>query len=391
MLGGLTRRRSSGRGLLIGIFAVLALSLLVSLNTPTFAGKDGSTAFAATPLDGIADPTLATHSLPSLSPTPGTQLPAPPAVPPLKLPAAPAVPPVQLPSAPSVPAQTLPAPPSVGTPSTSDVSNAISPVTGSSSAQQSPSAPTSADQPGSSKKAAQSQLRAAVGTDQLRRAVFRLQGCLGALSSMEKRVLVLRSGFGGAGTKTEGEVAGSLGIRIALVQKLERRGLQDLRAAATSGGCQGQGDGSAFAYAGFSPLPPAASITPPWTRVGALPVGPFAGPLAAPTGTTRLDVLAVRLLLFVGLAAVILAVGLLLHTWRERPSARRRRRFKRLVTHVAQLHVAVLTMREQEEREGARWRPRAGPPRADRLASHRAEETIRPLGHGGQNGAQSRR
>lgn len=380
-----TRRRYSGRGLLIGIFAVLALSLLVSLNTPTFAGKDGSTASAATPLDGIAKPTLTvahttltTPSLPSLSPTPGAQIPALPAVPPLKPPAAPAVPPVhlpsapsvpaqtpvKLPSAPSVPAQTLPAAPSVGgTPSTSDVSNAISPLTGTSSARQSPSALTSANQPGS-KKAAQPQLRAAVGTGQLRRAVFRLQGCLGALSSMEERVLVLRSGFGGAGTKTEGEAAGSLGIRIARVQKLERRGLQDLRAAATSGGCQGQRYASAFVYAGSSPLPPTASTTLPWTRFGALPVGPSTGPFAAPTGATRPDDLPVRLLLFVGLAAVILAVCLLLHTWRERPSVRRRRRFKRLVTRVAQLHVAVLTMREHEEREAAPLRPRASPPRS---------------------------
>jgi hypothetical protein len=364
-----TRRRYSGRGLLIGIFAVLALSLLVSLNTPTFAGKDGSTASAATPLDGIAKPTLTvahptltTPSLPSL--TPGAQIPALPAVPPLKPPAAPPVPPVHLPSAPSVPAQTLPAAPSVGgTPSTSDVSNAISPLTGTSSARQSPSALTSANQPGS-KKAAQPQLRAAVGTRQLRRAVFRLQGCLGALSSMEERVLVLRSGFGGAGTKTEGEAAGSLGIRIARVQKLERRGLQDLRAAATSGGCQGQRYASAFVYARSSPLPPTASTTLPWTRFGALPVGPSTGPFAAPTGATRPDDLPVRLLLFVGLAAVILAVCLLLHTWRERPSVRRRRRFKRLVTRVAQHHVAVLTMREHEDREAAPLRPRASPPRS---------------------------
>jgi tartrate dehydratase beta subunit/fumarate hydratase class I family protein len=80
-------------------------------------------------------------------------------------------------------------------------------------------------------------------------------------------------------------------------------------------------------------------------------VRPFAGTFAGPTGATRLDSLAERLLLFVGLAAVILGVGLLFHQLRERPDARRRRRFKRLVTRVAHLHVAVLTTREHEEQK----------------------------------------
>jgi hypothetical protein len=72
---------------------------------------------------------------------------------------------------------------------------------------------------------------------ELRRAVARLQGCLGRVPRAERRVLTLRAGVGIARTRSRAEVARITHLRRASVARLERRGLRHLRALGRSGAC----------------------------------------------------------------------------------------------------------------------------------------------------------
>jgi hypothetical protein len=71
----------------------------------------------------------------------------------------------------------------------------------------------------------------------LRRAVVRLQGCLGQLPHLERRVLVLRAGVGIGHPRSRARVARITGLRRARVARLERRGLRQLRALGRAGAC----------------------------------------------------------------------------------------------------------------------------------------------------------
>jgi Sigma-70, region 4 len=67
--------------------------------------------------------------------------------------------------------------------------------------------------------------------------VVQLQGCLGRVPRLERRVLVLRAGVGIAHTRSRAQVARITGIRRARVARLERRGLRKLRALGRAGAC----------------------------------------------------------------------------------------------------------------------------------------------------------
>jgi hypothetical protein len=67
--------------------------------------------------------------------------------------------------------------------------------------------------------------------------VVQLQGCLGRVPRLERRVLVLRAGVGIGHTRSRARVARITGLRRASVARLERRGLRKLRALGRSGAC----------------------------------------------------------------------------------------------------------------------------------------------------------
>jgi hypothetical protein len=71
----------------------------------------------------------------------------------------------------------------------------------------------------------------------LRRAVEQLQGCLSAVSTPARRVLVLRTGIGSGPPRSRGYVANRLGLSRARVARIERVALGDLRAADRQTGC----------------------------------------------------------------------------------------------------------------------------------------------------------
>jgi hypothetical protein len=152
-----------------------------------------------------------------------------------------------------------------------------------------------------------------------------MRGCLGALSNIEKRVLVMRSGLGVGGTRTEGETAGLLGIRLVRVQRLERRALGDLRTAAAAGGCDARGGQSAAILVGSSRRFSSGFTGSPWTVPAARPVGLFAAPFAAPIGASRHDDLPTYVPFGVALAALLLTLGCVLGEWRDRRRARQPR------------------------------------------------------------------
>jgi len=70
--------------------------------------------------------------------------------------------------------------------------------------------------------------------------VQRLRGCLGAVSSFEREVLVLRSGVSGP-ERSRVQVAQTLDTSVGRVHRGERSGLRGLRDAAGSTGCGGGG------------------------------------------------------------------------------------------------------------------------------------------------------
>ena len=93
----------------------------------------------------------------------------------------------------------------------------------------------------------------------LRRTVHGLQGCLGALSGLERRVLMLRAGVGAGPPRTRSRVARRLDMSTRRVTRLEHRGVRNLRGLAGAGRCGaaaalgGQGGGGALTADG-SPL-----------------------------------------------------------------------------------------------------------------------------------------
>ena len=84
----------------------------------------------------------------------------------------------------------------------------------------------------------------------LRATVRRLQGCFGALSALERRVLVLRAGVGAGPPRTRSRVARRLDLSMRRVTRLERRGVRTLRRLAGAGRCGGE-PSSAGAVAGI--------------------------------------------------------------------------------------------------------------------------------------------
>src|SRR5829696_3769978 len=92
----------------------------------------------------------------------------------------------------------------------------------------------------------QRRIRAARERRALRRGVRRLRGCLGVVSSFERRVLIMRSGISGP-ARSRSAVARPLGTSPRRVHDGERSGLRGLREAARSTGCAG---GSALSFGG---------------------------------------------------------------------------------------------------------------------------------------------
>jgi len=88
----------------------------------------------------------------------------------------------------------------------------------------------------------------------LRRTVRRLSGCLGALATSSRRVLVLRAGIGEGGPLSRRAVAERLDATVSQVVRDERQGLRDLRGAARAGSCG--------AVAATGPAGPAESAPP---------------------------------------------------------------------------------------------------------------------------------
>jgi hypothetical protein len=73
----------------------------------------------------------------------------------------------------------------------------------------------------------------------LRKTIKRLQGCLGSLRGLERRVLVLRAGVGAGPPRTRSRVARRLDLSTRRVTRLERRGVRRLRSLAGAGRCGG--------------------------------------------------------------------------------------------------------------------------------------------------------
>jgi hypothetical protein len=208
---------------------------------------------------------------------------------------------------------TLPSPPTVSVPAVPVVVPHLTPPASGGAPSPAPAAsasgsPTAATGPGSFGRQTAPQ--------RLRRAVLQLQGCLGALPSEERRVLTLRTGLDGGGVRSEGAVAGLLGVPISRVQRLERSGLHGLYAAAAAGGC-----GSLGSQSGASLLPgESGSLLSPGST---LPSGStFAGRLGklAAGGVTATGEPGAGFdtLFLLGLAILLLAIGFALHLRRER-------------------------------------------------------------------------
>jgi hypothetical protein len=97
----------------------------------------------------------------------------------------------------------------------------------------------------------------------LRRAVVRLQGCLGRVPRAERRILRLRAGVGIDHTRSRADVARITGIRRARVASLERRGLRRLRALERAGACTPAPTSSTVAPGTMAAIPVSGSGAPP--------------------------------------------------------------------------------------------------------------------------------
>lgn len=74
-------------------------------------------------------------------------------------------------------------------------------------------------------------------SESLAAVLSQLQGCFYAISAMERRVLMLRSGLGGGPVFSRRAAGRVLGMSTAKVGRLERRGLRTLAGTAAHGGC----------------------------------------------------------------------------------------------------------------------------------------------------------
>jgi Sigma-70, region 4 len=104
-----------------------------------------------------------------------------------------------------------------------------------------------------------------ISSQDLRAAVAQLAGCLGQLSSLERNVLVLRLGLDGGPMRSRGAVGRALGLSRGRMLSLERRGLHNLRGAASSSGCAA--GASLISVSTFDP-----------TTIGAFARAPFGAP-----------------------------------------------------------------------------------------------------------------
>jgi hypothetical protein len=75
----------------------------------------------------------------------------------------------------------------------------------------------------------------------LRRMVTRLSFCLDNLTTVQRRVLVLRTGLGSARPHSRRGVARLLDLRVRRVARIERRGVRDARRLSRAGACGGGG------------------------------------------------------------------------------------------------------------------------------------------------------
>ena len=108
---------------------------------------------------------------------------------------------------------------------------------------------------------------------QLRSALELLEGCMSAIAPLDRQVLGMRAGSGGAGPLSRTQVAARLGLSPREVRFSERRGLSGLRTAAQQTGCAGP-VGGPFAPSGIGPLPlAAAAMTPALASPGAAASG----------------------------------------------------------------------------------------------------------------------
>jgi hypothetical protein len=107
--------------------------------------------------------------------------------------------------------------------------------------------------------------------------VRRLGACLPAIDSTQRRVLVLRAGLGPAPAHSRGQVAQRLGIRVARVAQLERRGIRTLRRLDRATNCA-PGAGPTPAAEGVSVL---AGLGAPFGLAAASPLGGATTVLAA--------------------------------------------------------------------------------------------------------------
>ena len=180
---------------------------------------------------------------------PGVHVQAPlPAVPKLPGVQTPTVPDVRVPSVPSAPRlRSTPSLHSVAGPST----GGSAPSAGAAPAAASPAAPAAQSAPGSTASPtapAPAQARSsgrASGTRSssrersFRHTARRLEPCLFALSGFDRRVIVLRAGYGGRRALSRGRVARRLHTSVRRVRGAERRALSELRTTSRTRGCLG--------------------------------------------------------------------------------------------------------------------------------------------------------
>jgi len=203
------------------------------------------------------------QQLPSVPPTPNL----PPA------PNLPAAPPVEVPSTPSLPAPDVSAPdvqvPDVQTPqvpvsppstpklpstgvgtdavptpgsSTGQSSNPSSPgvqasVQGQTAAGGGPGSPADRKRRSEARRAASVAPPRSPGQQRLERVVRRRSACLPGLPSAQRRVVVLRSGFGAGGPRARPEVARMLDTGVRRVARLERQAMEALGTDGPGGAC----------------------------------------------------------------------------------------------------------------------------------------------------------
>jgi hypothetical protein len=213
-----------------------------SVSTPTVPSVSTPTVpSVSTPtVPSVSTPTVPSVSTPTVPPPP--PLPAPPATP---------VPSVQ---APSVSTPAVPSAPGV-TPSGSAAPSGAQPTSsnggpdavGGGASAASPAGspaerPSSTRARGGRRDAGGGRRSAASGGPaaqqrRLERTVAQLQGCLGTLSTSERRVLALRAGLGPRPALSRPRVARRLGMSLRRTGAIERRGLRRLDALGAAGRC----------------------------------------------------------------------------------------------------------------------------------------------------------